>query len=289
MNTEPCVLFQTACRHSVIRSFQQRREECDKLSMSLSWADIRFAGRFARHTGVRWRRKNSARSSRACRRCMFRDLGPLCLRESRGRPRTKQCAGRNNLGPFSRKKSAQKWASKNGFKFAETRVYGRAVQTGKASSTITTRGRRLPREQGFIRKTWPASLIRKISHSKCTADNTVCRSAIKASRDPTISQVTHGLRAYGGFFPKSQINLYRGVMGTNWVLPLGPDHAVVFDFYFTDRGKQSTRSDSRDSIAVAQSGSKIGGYGVSKKCSAAEKVVRTTRAGRVKKRGGRGY
>ncbi len=41
------------------------------------------------------------------------------------------------------------------------------------------------------------------------------------------------LAAYWWIYPNFMVNLYRGVMDTNLVLPLGPDRCrVIFDFYF---------------------------------------------------------
>jgi choline monooxygenase len=45
--------------------------------------------------------------------------------------------------------------------------------------------------------------------------------------------VRSGVAQYWFVFPNFMLNLYDGVMDTNLVLPLGPDHCrVVFDFYF---------------------------------------------------------
>src|SRR5581483_8055003 len=43
------------------------------------------------------------------------------------------------------------------------------------------------------------------------------------------------LAQYWWVFPNFMLNLYRGVMDTNLVLPLGPERCrVVFDFFFAD-------------------------------------------------------
>jgi choline monooxygenase len=48
------------------------------------------------------------------------------------------------------------------------------------------------------------------------------------------------------------INLYQGVMDTNLVLPLGPDHCrVIFDYYFADTQGPAAEKFIADSIAVA--------------------------------------
>jgi len=59
-----------------------------------------------------------------------------------------------------------------------------------------------------------------------------------------------GDAAYWWLYPNFMVNLYAGVMDTNWVLPLDEDRCqVVFDFYFA----AGVSSDFiRDSIAVAQ-------------------------------------
>ena len=61
-------------------------------------------------------------------------------------------------------------------------------------------------------------------------------SPIKPSVDATVGKVRTGTHAYYWWiFPNLMVNLYQGVMDTNWVLPLGPDRCrVYFDFYFAD-------------------------------------------------------
>jgi choline monooxygenase len=65
-----------------------------------------------------------------------------------------------------------------------------------------------------------------------------------------MAKVRSGDRAYYWWiFPNFMINIYRGVMDTNLVLPIGPDSCkVVFDFYFTDA---EDRPFIADSIAVS--------------------------------------
>jgi choline monooxygenase len=83
--------------------------------------------------------------------------------------------------------------------------------------------------------------------------NSVQVSPIKVSVDPTVSKVRSGTHAYYWWiFPNLMVNLYQGVMDTNWVLPLGPDRCrVCFDFYFTDVENIETKRFIADSIAVA--------------------------------------
>jgi choline monooxygenase len=78
-------------------------------------------------------------------------------------------------------------------------------------------------------------------------------SPIKPSEDPTVNRVRSGACAYYWWiFPNLMINLYEGVMDTNLVLPLGPDHCrVVFDYYFTHTEGAEAQKFIADSIAVA--------------------------------------
>jgi choline monooxygenase len=57
-----------------------------------------------------------------------------------------------------------------------------------------------------------------------------------ASEDAQISATRKGDRArYFWLYPNFMINIYDGVMDTNFVMPLGVDRCrVVFDFYFAD-------------------------------------------------------
>jgi choline monooxygenase len=85
------------------------------------------------------------------------------------------------------------------------------------------------------------------------AYNTVQISPMKPSDDPAIAKVRAGTHAYYWWlFPNFMINIYQGVMDTNWVLPLGPDRCrVIFDFYFADVESAEARRYNADSIAVA--------------------------------------
>lgn len=84
-------------------------------------------------------------------------------------------------------------------------------------------------------------------------NNTVQISPLKASDDPTVARVRTGTHAYYWWiFPNLMINVYQGVMDTNWVLPLGTDRCrVIFEFYFTDVESESARKYNAESIAVA--------------------------------------
>ena len=61
-------------------------------------------------------------------------------------------------------------------------------------------------------------------------------SPMVASEDAQISATRKGDRArYFWLYPNFMINIYDGVMDTNFVMPLGVDRCrVVFDFYFAD-------------------------------------------------------
>lgn len=78
-------------------------------------------------------------------------------------------------------------------------------------------------------------------------------SPIKPSDDPTVKAVRSGDNAYYWWiFPNLMVNIYQGVMDTNLVLPLGPDHCkVIFDFYFADTLGQAAAKFMADSMAVA--------------------------------------
>lgn len=83
--------------------------------------------------------------------------------------------------------------------------------------------------------------------------NTVQISPMKPSDDPTVAKVRSGTHAYYWWiFPNLMINVYQGVMDTNWVLPLGTDRCrVYFDFYFTDVESAEAKRFNEESIAVA--------------------------------------
>ena len=58
---------------------------------------------------------------------------------------------------------------------------------------------------------------------------------------------------YWWVFPNFMLNLYRGVMDTNVVLPLGPERCrVIFDFYFAQTEGATARRFIDDSLAVAE-------------------------------------
>lgn len=78
-------------------------------------------------------------------------------------------------------------------------------------------------------------------------------SPIKPSKDPTVNKVRSGDFAhYWWVFPNLMINLYRSVLDTNLVLPLGPDRCrVFFDFYFPAAEGNQAEQFAADSIAVA--------------------------------------
>ncbi len=56
-----------------------------------------------------------------------------------------------------------------------------------------------------------------------------------ANDDPTVALRQGAEAMYWWIYPNVMVNLYKGVMDTNIVLPLGPDRCkVIFDFYFSD-------------------------------------------------------
>ena len=62
-----------------------------------------------------------------------------------------------------------------------------------------------------------------------------------------------GDAAYWWIYPNFMLNLYSGVMDTNWVLPLGPDRcAVIFDFYFQHGATDEFIQQSLDVANVVQ-------------------------------------
>jgi choline monooxygenase len=68
--------------------------------------------------------------------------------------------------------------------------------------------------------------------------------------DARTATVRTGERAhYWWVFPNLMLNVYAGVMDSNWVLPLGPGRCrVVFDFFFADGLTDAYRA---ESLAVA--------------------------------------
>jgi choline monooxygenase len=77
---------------------------------------------------------------------------------------------------------------------------------------------------------------------------------VAAKGDDAAARVRTGDRAqYWWLFPNFMLNLYRGVMDANLVLPLGPNRCrVIFDFYFAETEGEKARAFIRESIAVAE-------------------------------------
>ena len=75
---------------------------------------------------------------------------------------------------------------------------------------------------------------------------------VKSEEDGDVGSTRLGDRAYYYWlYPNFMINVYRGVMDTNLVLPLGVDRTlVVFDFYFEDISPERQEINER-SIAVS--------------------------------------
>jgi choline monooxygenase len=73
------------------------------------------------------------------------------------------------------------------------------------------------------------------------------------SADATVAGVrTGGEAQYWWVFPNFMLNLYKGVMDTNLVLPLGPGHCrVIFDFFFAQTEGEAAARFMRESMAVA--------------------------------------
>lgn len=87
------------------------------------------------------------------------------------------------------------------------------------------------------------------NHAQCG----VQISPIKPAKDAVIGKVRAGDFAYYWWiFPNLMINIYQGLMDTNLVLPLGPDHCrVYFDFYFENVEGPAAQQFIAESIAVA--------------------------------------
>ncbi len=85
------------------------------------------------------------------------------------------------------------------------------------------------------------------------ARTSVQTSPLRRSDDATVERVRGGDNAYYWWvFPNLMINLYRGVMDTNLVLPLGPDRCrVLFDFFFAETEGPAAQQFIADSMAVA--------------------------------------
>jgi choline monooxygenase len=78
-------------------------------------------------------------------------------------------------------------------------------------------------------------------------------SPLKQADDPAVGQVRGGDHAYYWWvYPNLMMNVYRDVMDTNLVLPLGPGRCkVVFDFYFADTEGPQSQAFIAQSMAVA--------------------------------------
>jgi choline monooxygenase len=76
---------------------------------------------------------------------------------------------------------------------------------------------------------------------------------VSSDTDTATSATRQGDRAwYFWHYPNFMINLYKGYMDTNLVLPDGVDHCrVIFDFYFDDVSPAAAESN-RQSIAVGE-------------------------------------
>jgi choline monooxygenase len=82
--------------------------------------------------------------------------------------------------------------------------------------------------------------------------NTSVQTSPLRPAEGAVASVRGGLAQYWWVFPNFMLNLYRGVMDTNRVLPLGPDRCrVVFDFFFADTEGPGATKFIEDSIAVA--------------------------------------
>jgi choline monooxygenase len=75
----------------------------------------------------------------------------------------------------------------------------------------------------------------------------------RSGEDGDVARVRAGYSAYYWWlFPNLMVNLYRGVMDTNLVLPLGPERCkVIFDFYFARTEGPEARQFIEQSLAVA--------------------------------------
>ncbi len=83
--------------------------------------------------------------------------------------------------------------------------------------------------------------------------NTSVQTSPLRPAEGAVAGVRAGTEAqYWWVFPNFMLNLYRGVMDVNRVLPLGPDRCrVVFDFFFADTEGPAAARFIEDSIAVA--------------------------------------
>jgi choline monooxygenase len=89
--------------------------------------------------------------------------------------------------------------------------------------------------------------------TEISGETSVQVSPLRAAGD-AVASVRGGENAYYWWiYPNLMLNLYRGVMDTNLVLPLGPDACrVVFDFYFAETEGEVARRFIEESIAVAE-------------------------------------
>jgi choline monooxygenase len=75
---------------------------------------------------------------------------------------------------------------------------------------------------------------------------------VASEEDAQVAETRHGDRAwYFWLYPNFMLNIYEGVMDTNFVLPLGPNRCkVIFDFFFAD---VSPERDAYNTASVATS------------------------------------
>jgi choline monooxygenase len=89
-------------------------------------------------------------------------------------------------------------------------------------------------------------------HTQVFALHSVQTSPTRPSDDANVSQVRTGTAYYWWLYPNLMVNITRGVMDTNLVLPLGPDRCrVLFDYYFADTAGPGAHEFIARSIAVA--------------------------------------
>lgn len=97
-----------------------------------------------------------------------------------------------------------------------------------------------------------AGVIDYSRYKTTTHGNTSVQNAplVPNASDATTTKTRTGAEAaYWWVMPNFMLNLYKGVMDTNLVRPLGPDRCqVIFDYYFADLSEQHVK----ESIAVAQ-------------------------------------
>jgi len=88
--------------------------------------------------------------------------------------------------------------------------------------------------------------------TECFERTSLQSSPLHAGDDPSASATRKGdLARYGWAFPNVMVNLYRGVMDTNVVLPLGPERCrVVIDFYFAELDGARAQAFARESVEL---------------------------------------